>query len=239
MTMIESNPLGDILDFAVPAMPPLDLVLTGRTTRLEPLALRHAADLYTGFKGRDELWDYMSNGPFATVEAFSSWIEGRVGKPDPMFLAICDIKTGRALGVASFMRIVPNDGVIEVGGIAYSPALQGTIIATEAMYLMMRWAFDAGYRRYEWKCHAMNRPSRRAAQRLGFSYEGTFRQHMIIKGRNRDTAWFSILDSEWPKLKKAFETWLSPSNFDAEGRQKINLSELTATLLTARDSALG
>ena len=218
-------------------MPPPDLVLTGRTTRLEPLSISHATDLYKEFAGHDELWDYMPSGPFASMEALSSWIESRVGKPDPLFLTIIELSTNRALGVASFMRIMPQDGVIEVGGIAYSPALQGSTMATEAMYLMMRWAFEAGYRRYEWKCNALNRPSRSAAQRLGFSYEGTFRQHMIIKGRNRDTAWFSIIDSEWPKLKKAFETWLSPSNFGSDGHQKISLSELTVDLLKTLDPA--
>ena len=233
--MTDSNHLGEILAFTPPQMPPLDLVLTGRTVRLEPMSVSHAPDLEQEFHGHDALWDYMPSGPFASVAAFTLWIESRAAQPDPMFMTICDVKTGHPLGIASFMRIVPKDGVIEVGGVAYTPALQGTVMATEAMYLMMRWAFDAGYRRYEWKCHAMNRPSRRAAQRLGFSYEGLFRQHMIIKGRNRDTAWFSVIDSEWPKLKNAFETWLSPSNFNAHDDQTISLSELTVDLLKTLD----
>ncbi|MEO8531564.1 MAG: GNAT family protein, partial [Deltaproteobacteria bacterium] len=179
MNEVAGNPLGVVVNFTPPAMPPLDLILTGRTVRLEPLERSHAIDLEAEFRGHDVLWDYMPSGPFADLAAFSEWVVSRAGKPDPMFVAIIDLATGKAVGVASFMRIVPADGVIEVGGIAFSPALQGTVMATEAMVLMMRWAFEAGYRRYEWKCHSLNAPSRRAAGRLGFSYEGTFRQHMI------------------------------------------------------------
>jgi RimJ/RimL family protein N-acetyltransferase len=219
-------------------MPPLDLVLSGRTVRLEPMNVGHAPDLEAEFRGRDELWDYMPSGPFADVAAFSDWIAARAGKPDPLFLTILDIATNRALGVASFMRIDAPNGVIEVGGIAFSPALQGSVMATEAMVLMMKWAFDAGYRRYEWKCNALNLPSRRAAQRLGFSYEGLFRQHMILKGRNRDTAWFSILDTEWLALKEVLGGWLSQDNFDSEGRQGVSLSMLTRPLIKAQDPAL-
>jgi RimJ/RimL family protein N-acetyltransferase len=219
-------------------MPPLDLVLQGRLVRLEPMQVGHASDLEAEFRGRDELWDYMPSGPFADVAAFSDWIESRSGKQDPLFLTIVEKASGRALGVASFMRIDAANGVIEVGGIAFSPSLQGSVMATEAMVLMMEWAFDAGYRRYEWKCNALNAPSRRAAQRLGFSYEGLFRQHMIIKGRNRDTAWFSILDSEWPVLRQAFAEWLAPANFDGAGRQITSLSVLTRPHLKAVDPTL-
>jgi RimJ/RimL family protein N-acetyltransferase len=143
---------------------------------------------------------------------------------DPFFWAIVSLTEERALGVASHMRISPADGVIEVGGLTFAPAMQRSPISTEAMYLMMRRAFELGYRRYEWKCDALNEPSRNAALRLGFQFEGIFRQATVYKGRNRDTAWFSILDSEWPALKAAFEAWLNPSNFDADGRQKASLS---------------
>ena len=219
-------------------MPPLDLTLSGRTVRLEPMNIHHAVDLEAEFRAHDDLWDYMPSGPFADLGAFETWIDSRAGKPDPLFLTILDRATNRALGVASFMRIDVPNGVIEVGGIAFSPALQGTVMATEAMVLMMKWAFEAGYRRYEWKCNALNLPSRRAAQRLGFSYEGLFRQHMILKGRNSDTAWFSILDAEWPALKATFDMWMSDDNFDSQGQQKRPLSRLTAPLLKARDPAL-
>jgi len=155
--------------------------------------------------------------------------------PDPLFQAIVDAATGKAVGVASFMRIDPANGVIEVGGINYSPLLQRRPAATEAMYLMMRRAFELGYRRYEWKCDSLNAPSRAAAQRLGFSYEGTFRQAWVYKGRNRDTAWYSIIDREWAALRGAFERWLAPGNFDADGRQRVSLSGLIGALVKARD----
>jgi RimJ/RimL family protein N-acetyltransferase len=160
-------------------------------------------------------------------------------KDDPVFFAIHGLQTGRWAGVASYLRITPEAGSIEVGHINLSPELQRTRAATEAMYLMMGRAFEAGYRRYEWKCNALNLGSRRAAQRLGLSYEGVFRQAAVIKGRNRDTAWFAAIDGEWPALKAAFETWLDPANFDDSGRQRRSLAVLTAPTLAARDPALG
>jgi RimJ/RimL family protein N-acetyltransferase len=204
--------------------------MEGRFCRIEPLdAARHGADLHAANSeapdGRD--WTYMAYGPFETLSAYQAWAEGAAASPDPMFHAILWRDSGRAVGVASLMRIDPESGVIEVGHIKYSPALQRTPAATEAMFLLMRRVFDElGYRRYEWKCDALNGPSRAAALRLGFQYEGTFRQATIYKGRNRDTAWFSITDKEWPALKPAYERWLSPDNFDDTGRQRERLSDL-------------
>jgi RimJ/RimL family protein N-acetyltransferase len=171
------------------------------------------------------LWTYMFDGPFEDRTAFAEALKKRQGSNDPLFFTIVDADSNRAVGIASYMRIEPAHRVIEVGGIVFSPALQRKPAATESMYLMARHVFeDLGYRRYEWKCDALNAPSRRAALRLGFTFEGIFRQHMIIKGRNRDTAWFAMLDSEWPARKAAFENWLVPDNFDANGMQKKSLS---------------
>jgi len=173
-------------------------------------------------------WTYLPYGPFARLEEYRDWLERENIGDDPLRHAIIERRSGRAVGVASYMRIDPRAGVIEVGGINYSPPLQRTPAATEAMYLMMRRVFDElGYRRYEWKCDALNAPSRAAAQRLGFHYEGTFRQATVYKARNRDTCWFSILDTEWPDLKTRFECWLAPDNFDATGQQRQNLSSFT------------
>jgi RimJ/RimL family protein N-acetyltransferase len=170
-------------------------------------------------------WTYLPYGPFPTLAAYREWVEGASRADDPLFYAIVDNAGGEAVGVASLMRIDPKPGVIEVGGINYSPRLQRRPGATEAMYLLMRRAFDElGYRRYEWKCDSLNAPSRAAALRLGFQYEGLFRQATVYKQRNRDTAWFSILDREWPALRTAFEAWLDPANFDAAGRQRRSLS---------------
>jgi RimJ/RimL family protein N-acetyltransferase len=175
------------------------------------------------------MWTYLAYGPFADHGAYNAWLAGAAESDDPLFHAIVDGRSGRALGVASFLRIEPAVGVIEVGHIAYAPALQRTPAATEAMYLMMRRVFDElGYRRYEWKCDALNEPSRRAALRLGFTFEGIFRQATLYKGRNRDTAWYSVVDKEWPERKAAFEAWLEPGNFDAEGRQRTRLSPACA-----------
>ena len=191
--------------------------------RLEPLDIdRHAEALFAATAadegGRN--WTYLSYGPFSTFASYRAWMSAHCLGDDPLFHAIVERTTGKAIGVASFMRIDPPAGSIEVGHLGYSPLLQRTPAATEAMYLMARHAFeDLRYRRYEWKCNALNEPSRRAALRLGFRFEGIFRQHMIIKGRNRDTAWYAMLDSEWPDRKAAFEQWLSPENFDAAGRQ--------------------
>lgn len=171
------------------------------------------------------MWTYLPYGPFSGWEPYRTWLEGMATATDPLFYAIVDAASGRATGVAAYLRIDPANGVIEVGHLGYSPLLQRTPAATEAMFRMMQYAFARGYRRYEWKCHALNAPSRAAAERLGFRYEGLFRQAAVVKGRNRDTAWFSILDSEWPALEQAFEAWLDPSNFDGSGRQKRRLSD--------------
>ncbi len=173
----------------------------------------------------ESLWLYMPDGPFLERQAFDENMRSREASEDPLFYAIVDRHTGVAVGRAALMRIDPGNRVIEVGNIMYSPALQRTRGATEAMYLLARYVFeDLGYRRYEWKCNALNEPSRRAALRLGFSFEGIFRQHMIVKGRNRDTAWYSMLDSEWPARKHEFERWLDDANFDSQGVQKTPLN---------------
>jgi len=177
-------------------------------------------------------------GPFATAAELADWMRATCTKLDPYFFAIINQATQRAVGVASYLRINPDSGSIEVGHINFAPQLQSTIGATEAMYLMMRWAFMAGYRRYEWKCNALNLKSRRAAQRLGLSYEGVFRQATISKGRSRDTAWFAAIDAEWPSLQIAFENWLQPENFDAAGQQKRSLSAMTEAVLVLRDPML-
>jgi RimJ/RimL family protein N-acetyltransferase len=204
---------------------PVRVSLSGQYVTLEPLdAERHAAALWQAVKGHDELWTWLFDGPYASEADLRQAIEARQAAAGFVFLAIVPVATGQAAGWASFMRMEPAHGVIEVGNILLSPALQRTTAATEAMFLMARHVFDdLGYRRYEWKCNAENLPSRRAAERLGFTFEGIFRQHMVIKGRNRDTAWFAMLDREWPARKQAFEAWLEPSNFDAEGRQRRSL----------------
>jgi len=217
---------------------PDDTPMEGRYARLERLSAIHAPDLYRANAESDAIWDYLPYGPFASEIDYADWVGEVAGQRDPMFWAIRDREAGRWVGVASYLRITPAAGTIEVGHIAFSPALQRSRAATEAMALMMARAFEAGYRRYEWKCNALNLASRRAAERLGFSYEGIFRQAAVIKGRNRDTAWFACIDKEWPALSAAFETWLAPANFDAGGQQRQALSDLTRPVLVARDSAL-
>jgi RimJ/RimL family protein N-acetyltransferase len=214
---------------------PAGQTLTGRHVQVERLSAdRHAGDLFRAFRADDRIWDYLPYGPFAAEGDYLAWVAGHETGTDPLFHALRDLQTGRCGGVASFLRITPEMGSIEVGHICLAPELQATRAATEAMALMMGWAFGAGYRRYEWKCDALNRPSRRAAERLGFLQEGTFRQAAIVKGRNRDTAWYSVIDTEWPALRARFETWLDPGNFDAEGRQRRRLSDLTADLRAPR-----
>ncbi|WP_390911276.1 GNAT family N-acetyltransferase [Pseudosulfitobacter sp. SM2401] len=207
---------------------PFPGILTGTSVQLERLeAEKHAALLFRAFEGHDHVWDYLPYGPFSSASQYYRWAREAQEMTDTVFYAIKNLDTGAFEGVASYLRIAPQSGSIEVGHINMSPALQNTRAATEAMYLMMAWAFEAGYRRYEWKCDALNKPSRRAAQRLGFSYEGVFRQATIVKNRNRDTAWFAAIDLEWPALKEAFAAWLNPSNFDSDGRQIERLSDLT------------
>ncbi|HEX7073515.1 MAG TPA: GNAT family protein [Hyphomicrobiaceae bacterium] len=234
------NAFGQPIGFPVPQWSPRPrpsrIVLDGRFCRLEPLdAERHTADLYEANQADDGRgWTYMSHGPFASLADYRDWVEKASASEDPLFYAILEAGSGRAVGVATLMRIDPPNGVIEVGNIKYSPALQRTPAATEAMFLLMRYVFDElGYRRYEWKCDSLNQPSRAAALRLGFTFEGIFRQAVVYKGRNRDTAWFSIIDAEWPALKQAYERWLSPANFDADGRQQRRLSDLIAEARSA------
>jgi len=204
--------------------------MQGRFCRVELLdPERHGEHLFTANRldteGRN--WTYLSVGPFERYEDYRVWLDNIAGKGDPFFHTVIDLATGKALGVAAYMRIEPAHGVIEVGSINYSPLLQRRPAATEAMYLMMARVFDElGYRRYEWKCDSLNAPSRAAAARLGFQYEGRFLQAIVNKGRNRDTDWFSIIDSEWPALKRAYEAWLAPENFDVEGRQRRGLADL-------------
>ena len=217
------NPIGIPVDHrTVPA--PTEAELQGRLVRLEPLdADEHTEGLFRAYEGHDHLWTYMPHGPYAAPHELRAWIESKQHRPDPMFFAIVDQVTGDPVGIASYMRIDPNARSIEVGWITYAPRLQRSAGATEAMYLMMRQAFDLGYRRYEWKCNVLNEASIRAAKRLGMTYEGTFRQATVVKGRNRDTAWFSLLDSEWATARSALEAWLAPENFDAEGTQRTPL----------------
>jgi RimJ/RimL family protein N-acetyltransferase len=215
---------------STPALRPQRITLEGRYIALVPLdAAAHAGELWDGTRGaeNDRLWDYLFDGPYADRASFDAAIEKKAATDDPLFFAIIGRRSQRALGYASYMRIDPAHRSIEVGSILYTPALQRTAGATEAMFLMARHAFeDLRYRRYEWKCNVLNEPSRRAALRLGFSFEGIFRQHMIVKGRNRDTAWYSMLDSEWPARRMAFERWLHPWNFDEKGEQKFPLASL-------------
>ncbi len=217
---------------------PVGQVLSGSFVQLVPLDPdAHAEALLPSYLGHDQVWDYLPYGPFETVAAFRAWMKEVTQLPAHQFFGIKNLEMDAWQGVASYLRIDPKNGSIEVGHINFSPALQGTRAATEAIYLMMRWAFENGYRRYEWKCNALNHASRRAAQRLGFSFEGVFRQATISKGRNRDTAWFAAIDSEWPRLQRAFESWLSPDNF-VNGRQIKSLGEFTAPIRVASDPTL-
>ena len=234
-----SNALGQPVGFEVSAWNPPPrpdrAAMDGRYCRIEPLDEHHATQLHAA-NGRDvdgRTWTYLAYGPFPNEEAYRTWHAAACRGADPLFYAIVDRATGRAAGVASYLRIEPSSGSIEVGHIHFSPLLQRSVAATEAMYLMMRRVFDLGYRRYEWKCDALNGPSRAAAQRLGFSFEGVFRQATVYKGRNRDTAWYAVIDAEWPALRRAFETWLDPANFDEAGRQRVGLRQLTRPLLAA------
>jgi RimJ/RimL family protein N-acetyltransferase/N-acetylglutamate synthase-like GNAT family acetyltransferase len=223
---LSGRPVGRKVD-ATPARRPGPVVLEGRFGRVEKLdADRHGAALWQALKDDNATWAYLGYGPFADAAAFAAWLAERPKLDDPYSYAIVE-PGGRAVGIATLMEIRPAMRVIEVGNIVYSPALQRTGLATEAQYLLARYVFETlGNRRYEWKCNALNAPSRRAAARFGFTFEGLFRQHQIVKGRNRDTAWFSMLDSEWPARKAAYERWLAPDNFDAAGRQKTSLAAL-------------
>ena len=233
-----TNEHGQAIGFALPHWqpppPPPKKALQGRFCRVEPLDIAtHPEDLYPAISldGDGRSWTYLAYGPFDRIEDYRAWIERTCLGDDPLFFAIVDATSAKAVGVASYLNIVPANGSIEVGHIHYSPLLQRTPAATEAMFLLMQQAFALGYRRYEWKCDNFNAASKAAAQRLGLSYEGIFRQAVVYNERNRDTAWFAAIDSEWPALCEAFETWLSPDNFDAQGKQQISLSDLTRPIL--------
>jgi RimJ/RimL family protein N-acetyltransferase len=220
------------VDSLPPGLWPVRAPIQGYYARVEPLnASVHSAELYTALHADDPdgaLWTYLPYGPFSSLESFHSWMRSNSAVADPVFFAIRDLAIGKASGVASLMTIEPLHGTIEIGHIALGPAMQKTREATEGLYLLMRHAMDdLGNRRLEWKCDAANTASRRAAQRFGFMYEGTFAQHRIVKGRNRDTAWYSILNSEWPSIRSGFEQWLAPANFDDLGRQRTSMREIT------------
>ena len=212
-----------------PGAVPRPITLHGRHVKLEPLdAGLHSTDIWEAVHGRDEVWTYLADGPYTSEANLRRALREKQAGSSAVFFAILPQATGRPAGYASYMRMDPANGVIEVGNILLAPSLQRTIAATEAMYMMARHIFEVlGYRRYEWKCNANNVPSRRAAQRLGFTFEGIFRQHMIVKAQNRDTAWFSMLDKEWPARKATFEAWLDPANFDPNGQQRKSLAQLS------------
>lgn len=239
MSEYHLRPLGEPVPNWTPPAAPEGAVLQGQYSRLNPLSAdAHAALLHRAFDGHTALWDYMPYGPFSSAAQYHKWVQKTVSDPSHLFYTITDLDQGLVGGVASYLRIAPEAGSIELGNICLSPGLQGRRAATEAFYLMMKWAFDAGYRRFEWKCNALNRPSRAAAQRLGFNYEGTFRQALVVKGRNRDTAWFAVIDKDWPALDQAFRVWLDPANFDASGQQREKLSDLTRLVRIANDPTL-
>ena len=209
-----------------PRPAPATLTLRGRYVTLEPLHASHADPLWEAVHAHNDVFAFLSNGPFANETVMMEWLERWRHAEKAILFAILPVETGRAAGWASYLRAVPQHGVIEVGNILFSPELQRTRAATESMYLMARHVFDTlGYRRYEWKCNVENHASRRAAERLGFSFEGIFRQHMVLKGHNRDTAWHSMLDREWPARKRALEAWLDPENFDSDGFQRLSLGQ--------------
>jgi len=220
------QPVGSALAVAVPDAPP-DTTMAGVYCDLRRLDVEaHAADLYASYAEASDAgdWTYLPYGPFSSLDSFVDWLRTVENADDPMFFAVIDRESDAAVGLASYLRINPAACSIEVGHIHFSRRLQQRPAATEAMYLMMKRAFDSGYRRYEWKCDDLNAPSRAAAARLGFAYEGTFRQATHYKGRNRDTAWFGVIDSDWPRIDAAFRAWLDPANFDAGGAQLSSLA---------------
>jgi RimJ/RimL family protein N-acetyltransferase len=207
---------------------PERITLEGRYVRLEPLdAARHGADLYASAQapGAEDRFRYLFEEAPANLAAFTPWLEKAAGSTDPLFFATIDKQTGKPEGRQALMRIDPVHGVIEIGSILWGPAIARSRVTTETLYLFAAYVFDTlGYRRFEWKCHNLNEPSKRAAERFGFTFEGIFRQHMVAKGRNRDTAWFAMIDADWPRLKAGYEQWLRPENFDEAGQQKSRLT---------------
>lgn len=233
-------PLGPMLPAWKPALAPAHAPLVGVRARLEPLDVaEHAASLHAAnaADSAGRMWAYLPYGPFADASAYADWVRQSQASPDPLFFAIVTAATGQASGVAAYLRIDPNNGSIEIGHLAFAPHLQRTPAATEALFLMLDHAFALGYRRVEWKCNALNAPSRRAAQRLGFRFEGLFRQAAVVKGRNRDTTWYAMLDREWPALRLAYAQWLDAANFDAQGQQHLALGTLTREALASCDPA--
>lgn len=233
------NEFGQPIGFPVPDWQacehPRGVTMQGRLCRLEPINPKlHSWDLFEAFIESDgRNWTYMPYGPFTDETELREWIESTCLGDDPCFFSIIDLASGKAVGVASYLRVDVKLGVIETGHIHFSPRIQGTAIATESMYLMMRQVFDVlGYRRYEWKCDALNQPSRDAAERFGFIFEGIFRQATMYKQCNRDTAWFAIIDRDWTTVKTVLEAWLAPTNFDGDGRQRSRLSEQMAKALS-------
>ena len=224
-------------DWAPPPLPPRT-ALAGQYVQLEPLERAHHGELRAAHRedGEDAMWQYLPVGPFDDA-GFMAWIDANRVLHDPLHFAV-RMEDGQLGGTLSLMRITPASGTIETGWLTFAPRLQKTRESTEAVYLLMKWAFESGYRRFEWKCDAANLPSRRAAERYGLSYEGVFRQAAVVKGRNRDTAWYAAIDQEWPALRRAFEVWLAPENFDQSGNQLQSLGVLTAPNLFARDPDL-
>ena len=238
-TSAREQPVGfNVPEWRAPSRPSRES-MEGHFCLVEPVnSERHAQTLFESYgldtEGRN--WTYLSYGPFEESAAFQAWLESFCRGDDPLFYAVVDRRTTKTVGLASYCRINPSSGCIEVGHINFSPLLQRTAAATEAMYLMMERVFALGFRRYEWKCDALNESSRVAAQRLGFSFEGIFRQATVYKGRNRDTAWYAVIDEEWPGLRNAFSRWLDPTNFDQHGRQRLRLSNLTKPTLRVSHS---
>ena len=233
------RPVGALVSNWSTSPAPKHMTLEGRYCRLEPLnAEKHAALLFNAFEGQDHLYDYLPAGPFHSAAQYHRWVKEVTADESNLFFVVYDTAKQAYLGVLSYLRIAPAAGSIEVGNINFSAGMQRSPLSTEAIYLTMQWAFEAGYRRFEWKCNALNRPSRQAAQRLGFSYEGVFRQALVVKGRNRDTAWFAMIDTEWPALKKAYRVWLDPTNFNAEGQQRERLGDLTGLVRVTGDPSL-
>ena len=224
------QPIGELLPDWQPASNPSLKAMIGRYCQLEAFDVeRHGEQLYRAYAEDTDgsMWTYMTCGPFTSVSAFLIWMRSAAESNDPLFYTIVETASVYAVGQAALMRIVPENGVIEVGNIAFSPRLQRTRVATEAMYLLMKRVFDElGYRRYEWKCDSCNISSRRAAERFGFTYDGLFSQAVVYKGRNRDTTWYSMINKDWPGIKAAYEEWLEPNNFDADGMQKRKLADL-------------
>ena len=222
------QPIGPALpNWSLPPVPPRS-PLVGRYCTLEPLSTSHAPALHTAYLPTPESWTYLAYGPFPDLDSFTAWVAKQAASADPQFFAVLDGTT--PIGVVSYLRITPSAGFMEVGHLHYTAAMKRSPAATESMFLMMRQAFDLGYRRYEWKCDSLNAPSRAAARRLGFSFEGVFHNATVYKTRSRDTAWYSITDADWPAIRAAIEAWLAPDNFDAAGGQKVRLSDMTAPL---------